>query len=82
MNLFHVSFTYDGQILRGTSALDKEAGHKWTATLPVDRWSDPAADGDICDLLDLVVEQLANFSDNLSTNARRLRRRREQGTLF
>lgn len=82
MDLFNVRFTYDGQKLRGASGVTTEALHAHGINLPVARWTDTAPSDDVCDLLDLVVEQLAVFSDTLHTANRQLRRRREQGTLW
>lgn len=82
MDLYSVQFTYDGQMLRGASGITSEATHKFNVDLPTARWIEEARSGDPCDLLDLVVEQLAVFSDSLHTANRQLRRRREQFTLF
>lgn len=82
MDLFNVRFTYDGQNVRGASGITSETMHTFHVKLPVDRWLQPTDGPDVCDLLDLVVEQLACFSDNLLANNRKLRRRREQLNLF
>jgi hypothetical protein len=82
MDLFNVRFTYDGQKLRGASGLTAEAIHAHRVELPTARWMDVAPSDDICALLDLVIEQLAVFSDNLYTANRQLRRRREQQQLW
>ncbi len=78
MKLFTVSFTYDGQKVSGASGLTSEAVHGLKVELPTARWNEAASSGDPCDLLDLVVEQLAVFSDTLHVANRQLRRRREQ----
>lgn len=82
MKLFTVSFTYDGQKVRGASGLTSEAVHGLNIDLPTARWYEETRSGDPCDLLDLVVEQLAVFSDTLHVANRQLRRRREQLSLF
>jgi hypothetical protein len=82
MNLYNVRFEFDGEKLRGTGALAAEAMHTLRIELPPVLWVEPVASGDPCDLLDRVVEQLANQYDMLYANARKLRRKREQGALW
>lgn len=82
MDLYHVRFTYDGEKVRGTSGLTAEARRDFHVDVPVNRWMEPARSADVCDLLALVVEQLAVFSDSLHVANRQLRARREQRSLF
>lgn len=78
MKLFTVNFTFDGEKVSGASGLTSEAAHAFNLNLPTARWHEAAGSGHIFDLLDLVVEQLAVFSDTLHVANKQLRRRSEQ----